>query len=43
MIHLLEGVNHARPEPQDLDSGFTSDALGEVLRPLRAAQKTREA
>ena len=27
MIHLLDGVNHARPQPQDLDSSFPSDAL----------------
>src|SRR5918998_1164255 len=28
MIHLLDGVNHARPQPQYLDSSFPSDALG---------------
>ena len=28
MIHLLNGVNHARPQTQYLDSSFPSDALG---------------
>ena len=27
MIHLLDGVNHARPQTQYLDSSFPSDAL----------------